>query len=103
LLKLAIVHLPLLWFAPGFTIGAAIGLMRYYFIHRKSHMNPEWCKEKLPWHYDHHMAPNQDANWGVTVEWVDILMGTRIHYLGTERAEKDDRRRRERGQISQAV
>jgi len=103
LLKLGIVHLPLLWFAPGFTIGGAIGMMRYYFIHKKSHLDPEWCKEKLPWHYDHHMAPNQDANWGVTVEWVDILMGTRVHYLGTERAEKDAIRRHERAQTPQPV
>ena len=40
-----------------------------------------WCKEKLPWHYDHHMGKNQDANWGVTTDWVDKILKTRIKYF----------------------
>ena len=34
--------------------------------------------EKIPWHYDHHMNSNQDANWCVTKPWFDYLMGTRV-------------------------
>ena len=93
LVGLALLHTPVLFFVPAFAVGGTIGLIRYYYIHRKSHLDPEWCKEKLPWHYDHHMAPNQDANWGVTAEWMDLLMGTREYYLGTDRAIKDEKRR----------
>ena len=56
---LGIGHLPLLFISPGFLMGAAIGGLRYYYVHRKCHLDPEWCKEHYPWHYDHHMAPNQ--------------------------------------------
>ena len=34
----------------------------------------------MPWHYDHHLGKNQDANWGVTTDWVDRVFGTRIEY-----------------------
>ena len=43
--------------------------------------NVEWAKENIPWHYDHHMGKNQDANWGVTTDWVDRLLNTRIKYF----------------------
>ena len=39
------------------------------------------------------MAPNQHANWGVTSDWVDRLMGTREYYLGSDRAVNDEARR----------
>ena len=99
LLVLAIIHSPLVLIAPGVAIGATVGMVRYYYIHRKSHLNPEWCKKKLPWHYEHHMAPNQDANWGVTAEWMDLLMGTRVHYIGTDREDRDEVRRRRRSTV----
>ena len=51
--------------------------MRYFYYHRRAHLNVEWGKKKMPWHYDHHMGKNQDSNWGVTVEWVDKLFKTR--------------------------
>ena len=35
-------------------------------------------KKAIPWHYDHHMNTNQDANWCVTRPWFDYIMGTRI-------------------------
>jgi len=50
-------------------------------VHRKAHLDTEWGKKNLPWHYDHHMGKNQNANWGVTTDWVDRLAGTRIKYL----------------------
>ncbi len=58
-----------------------------------SHLDPMWCRENLPWHYDHHMGPNQDMNYGVTTDWVDRLMGTREVYLGTQREVRDTVRR----------
>ena len=49
-------------------------------------------REHLPWHYDHHMGPNQEANWCVTRPWFDYVMGTREPYVGTLR-ESGDRAR----------
>lgn len=93
LFVLGVLHLPLILVVPGFTVGGLFGLVRYYWLHRKSHLEPEWCRQHLPWHYDHHMAPNQHANWGVTTDWVDRLMGTREYYLGSDRAVNDEARR----------
>ena len=50
----------------------------YYYIHRRAHLEPDWAKRKIPWHYDHHMNSNQDANWCVTKPWFDYVMGTRV-------------------------
>ena len=66
-------------------------------------MDPAWAREKVPWHYDHHMAPNQDANWGVRRDWVDRLMGTREVYCGTDKELKDRKRRAERAAASKTV
>ena len=88
LLVLSIPHWFLMPFVPGFVFGAAIGGLRYYYMHRKSHLDVEWCKQKLPWHYEHHMAPNQHANWGVTTDFFDRIFGTRERYLGTDRQHK---------------
>lgn len=49
----------------------------YYRVHKKSHMDPAWGREHIPWHYDHHMGRNPDANWCVTKPWFDYVMGTR--------------------------
>lgn len=35
-------------------------------------------KKRIPWHYDHHMTSNQNANWCVTKPWFDYIMGTRV-------------------------
>lgn len=64
--------------APFFTLGTYYGAVRYFYIHRKSHLDPEWAKKNVPWHYDHHMNSNQDANWCVTRPWFDYVMGTRV-------------------------
>jgi sterol desaturase/sphingolipid hydroxylase (fatty acid hydroxylase superfamily) len=55
--------------------------VRYFYMHQKSHRDVEWGKKHIPWHYDHHMGKNQDANWGVTTAIWDLIMGTREkHY-----------------------
>ncbi len=69
---------------PWFTATAVFGAWNYYRCHKRSHLDPEWARENLPWHVDHHMGPDQDANWGVTSPWMDVLMGTRKPYVGTE-------------------
>jgi sterol desaturase/sphingolipid hydroxylase (fatty acid hydroxylase superfamily) len=80
---------------PGFATAALFSTVYYYYVHKRSHVDPEWARKHLPWHYDHHMGANQDANWCVTFPWFDILMGTREPYVGTER-EAADREKRER-------
>ena len=62
---------------PAFFLGVLCGGFRYYFVHKKAHLNPEWAKEKLPWHYEHHMGKNQDSNWCVTFPLWDYILGTR--------------------------
>ncbi len=80
LLALGILHIPAILISPLFYFTLVVCAIRYFQIHKKSHLDPEWCKKHLPWHYDHHMGKNQDANWGVTTDWVDRITGTRIKY-----------------------
>jgi sterol desaturase/sphingolipid hydroxylase (fatty acid hydroxylase superfamily) len=56
-------------------------LVRYFYIHKKSHLNVNLAKQNVPWHWDHHMGKNQDANWGVTTDMWDLIMKTRIKHL----------------------
>ena len=81
--------LPLAPIAPWFCAGVWTSAGAYYAVHKKAHLDPEWARRWLPWHYDHHMGPNQDANWCVSWPWFDIIMGTREHYVGSEREAKD--------------
>ncbi len=64
--------------APFFVLGAWYSAGRYYYVHRRAHLDHAWAKQHVPWHYDHHMNSNQDANWCVTRPWFDYLMGTRV-------------------------
>jgi hypothetical protein len=82
---LALVHLPLLPVAPLFVAAVELSAARYYRVHKRAHQDAGWARAHLPWHYDHHMGPNQDANWCVSWPWFDWIMGTREPYVGTER------------------
>ena len=62
----------------GMALASLYSAGNYYYIHRRAHLEPEWAKKKIPWHYDHHMNSNQDANWCVTKPWFDYLLGTRV-------------------------
>jgi hypothetical protein len=85
---MAAAHLPLFPIAPLFTAAVEYSLVRYYRVHKRAHQDPGWAREHLPWHYDHHMGPNQDANWCVTWPWFDWVMKTRRPYVGTEREQR---------------
>lgn len=102
LIAAGVLHLPLLPVAPFFTGTVLYCMWNYYRVHKKSHLDPAWAREHLPWHYDHHMAPNQDANWCVTKPWFDHLMGTRERYLGTEREAQDTERARRKAERREA-
>jgi len=69
-------HLPLTWHWPAFGVGLYGSLLLYYLRHRKAHLDPDWARQHLPWHYDHHMRPGS-GNWCVTWPWFDLLLGTR--------------------------
>ena len=84
LLAGALVHLPLLPVAPFFTGTVWYRMWRYYHVHKRAHLDPEWAREHLPWHYDHHMGRNQNANWCVTHPFFDNLLGTRREFLGVQ-------------------
>ena len=80
LFLLVMLHSPLVLYMPLFFITLVYCAFRYYKIHKYAHLQPIWGKLFLRWHYDHHMGKNQDTNWGVTVDWVDRMMGTRAPY-----------------------
>ena len=64
--------------APFFTLGVYYGAWNYWSVHARCHLDPEYAHTRIPWHYDHHMNANQDANWCVTRPWFDYIMGTRV-------------------------
>jgi len=70
-------HSIFLFIQPYFFIGLVLYTSRYFYMHRRAHIDVEWGKKNVPWHYDHHMKKDQDANYGVTVEWPDKLFNTR--------------------------
>jgi sterol desaturase/sphingolipid hydroxylase (fatty acid hydroxylase superfamily) len=60
------------------SLAALYSAGNYYYVHRRAHLEPDWARRTIPWHYDHHMNSNQDANWCVTRPWFDYVMGTRV-------------------------
>ena len=88
--------IPLLPVAPFFVGTMWYAGINYYRKHKRAHLDPEWARENLPWHYDHHMGPSKDANWCVTHPFFDHVMGTRKPYAHTEREERDRARKAER-------
>lgn len=93
LVFLSVLHLPLLPVAPFFTGTVWYSAARYYRMHKRAHLDPAWARTHLPWHVDHHLGPNQDANWCVTRPWFDVWMKTRAPYVGTEREAADQAKR----------
>lgn len=76
LLITAVIHLPLFLFFPFAYLSLLLFITNYYLIHRKCHLDVEWGKKWIPWHYAHHMKTNQHKNWGVRLPIIDIIMKT---------------------------
>ena len=76
---------PLLPVAPFFVGTLWYSAANYYRVHKRSHQDPDWARHHLPWHYDHHMGRNPNANWCVTRPWCDYLLGTRETTAGRPR------------------
>jgi sterol desaturase/sphingolipid hydroxylase (fatty acid hydroxylase superfamily) len=96
LVAIGLAHLPLLPIAPFYTATTWYLLARYRYVHRRAHRDPDWARLHLPWHFDHHMGPNQHKNWGVTFQWFDVLTGTREKFVGTDKELADRERTRDR-------
>ncbi len=96
-------HLPLAPVAPFFTGTLVWSAVDYYRKHKRSHLDPEWAREHLTWHYDHHMGPDQNKNWCVSRPWFDHIMGTREAYAGTEREEADRERKKRKAAVKRAA
>lgn len=77
ILFMAFLHLPIAYYWLEFYIGASIGGVLYYTLHRLSHSYPKAANKYLPWHYDHHMV-DPSSNWCVTYPFWDIVMGTYV-------------------------
>jgi hypothetical protein len=77
LAMLAAVHGPLFPAVPFFTATVWWKLYDYWRTHRRAHLDPDWARANIPWHWDHHMGPKPNANWCVTRPWFDDLLGTR--------------------------
>ena len=86
-------HAPIAAWLPWAYATMVWSAASYYYVHRKSHVNVEWARHILPWHYDHHMGRKQDANYGVRLPWVDHVLGTRVPYYGTKTEKRDHYRR----------
>jgi hypothetical protein len=99
----AVSVLPLAPIAPFFTGAVIYSIVDYYRKHKRAHLDPAWAREHLPWHYDHHMGPDQHKNWCVTRPWFDRIMGTRVPYVGTERERRDLARRAARATAAPAA
>ena len=80
---IGLAHAPLLPVAPFYVATTWWCLEHYRRTHRRAHLDPEWARRHLPWHYDHHMGPDQDLNWCVVWPWFDDLVGTRSRFVGT--------------------
>ena len=61
-----LLFVPLAPIAPFFTGAIVYSAINYHRVHKRAHLEPEWAKKNLPWHFDHHMGPDQNANWCVT-------------------------------------
>jgi sterol desaturase/sphingolipid hydroxylase (fatty acid hydroxylase superfamily) len=100
LAALGAAHAPLLPVAPFFTATVWYSILNYYKVHKRAHVDPEWARHNLPWHYDHHMGRDQDQNWCVTRPWFDLIMGSRVFYVDTEHERKKQKRRSQSGVVT---
>ena len=74
---LNLIHFPLYFISPFFYLCLSLFSVRYFYMHQRGHLDVEWGKKNMPWHYDHHMGKDQDSNWGVTNPLWDNILGTR--------------------------
>ena len=89
LLILAVAHFPIAFIFPYAYLVLLLSSASYYVIHHLSHRYPVWGRHYFPWHYNHHLGPDQHQNWGVRLPIIDYIFGTSVKYAGTDK-ETDD-------------
>ena len=67
-------HTPLLYVSSAFYFTLVVCATRYFFMHRRSHIDVRWGQRAMPWHWKHHMGKDQDANWGITTDFWDRIL-----------------------------
>ena len=77
LLFLALLNSPIAFYYPWMAATMGVYLVAYYFIHVKSHLDPQWARKWVPWHWDHHMGKNQNKNWCIVMPLCDHIFRTR--------------------------
>ena len=77
LFLLALLNSPIAFYYPYMAGSMGVYLLAYYFIHMKSHLDPNWARKWVPWHWDHHMGKNQDKNWCIVMPLCDHIFRTR--------------------------
>lgn len=78
ILGAVLAHGPLAGMAPAYVAGVYFALGCYYVRHRKAHLDPAWARRHLPWHWEHHMGGDPEANYCTTWPWFDWVMRTRV-------------------------
>ena len=84
LICLLSLHAPIFFWSPTLFVTLFIYTTLYYHVHRKSHLDANWARRWLPWHYDHHMGKSQNANWCVLFPLADYIFKSRIKYEYSE-------------------
>ena len=74
-------HIPLTFVWAPFAWTAIVYALAYMVLHRMSHTHVGFFRRWMPWHYEHHMGRNQNANWCVVCPLMDHIMGTREKWL----------------------
>ncbi|HLD39616.1 MAG TPA: hypothetical protein VJB13_00580 [Candidatus Nanoarchaeia archaeon] len=62
-------------FFPVFAVTTTAHAIEYYVKHYKCHTDVKYAFDHLPHHVKHHLV-DQNANWGVTSDIVDRIIGT---------------------------
>jgi len=70
---LALIHVPLLLITPWFAATTMLYTVAYYFAHKRSHLDKEWGRKWLPWHFKHHMMGSQEHSFGVLLPITDVI------------------------------
>jgi len=82
---ITMLHIPLIFFFPFAFFAIILSGISYLIQHRAAHSDVRMGREYYPWHYDHHMSPQRNRNFGVRMPLFDVLLGTRLIYRGTKR------------------
>lgn len=70
---LALIHTPLLLITPWFAGTTMLYTVAYYFAHKRSHLDKDWGRKWLPWHFKHHMMGSQEHSFGVLLPITDVI------------------------------